>query len=86
MNRGRYKTRKRAFPVHGTAFAWELPAPKGNPGMLCSWARPTVEQLDDDPKPQMNAKPVKVIIISQAEFLQLRRAARAAKSEPEQHI
>jgi len=78
---GRYKIRKRAFPVHATGFAWELPAPKNNPGSLCNWARPTVEQLDDDPRPQMNAKPVKVVIISQAEFLQLRRTARAAKSE-----
>lgn len=81
---GRYKTRKRAFPAHAIGFAWEIPSPKDNPGSLCSWARPSLEQLNDDPKPQTNAKPVRVVIMSFGEYLSLKRGARDAQTVCEQ--
>lgn len=73
----------RPYPAIGKGIAWEIPGPKGKPGIICNWARPNIQQLEEDPKPQIQARTVKIIIISLEELRSLRKAARLAPSAQE---
>ena len=49
------------------AYAWEF----SDPPVLCSWAQPERYHLERDAKPSPEARPVRVRIMREADYLRL---------------